>query len=157
MGTNPSLLQEGHKCSNILSTYYVRVMSLLGTQCIQIGISCHRMPSDMLRATSHTRLRAHDYYTSSTLIGGKRRSRSKFASHYAWGTNGVCECRMDVKFTRIPTCNRLDHAFWLLGFFLKPPLGGRPDTKPGDHATLNAHTHWFILCYHVWGPLWIEI
>ena len=25
----------------------------------------------------------------------KRRSRSKFApSHYAWGTNGVCECKM---------------------------------------------------------------
>ena len=36
-----------------------------------------------LRPTSHTRLRAHDHYTSSTLIGGKRRSRSKFAtSHY---------------------------------------------------------------------------
>ena len=27
----------------------------------------------------------------------KRRSRSKFASHSAWGTNGVCECKMDVK------------------------------------------------------------
>src|ERR1700738_3936971 len=26
-----------------------------------------------LRATSHTRLRAHDHYTSSTLIGGKGR------------------------------------------------------------------------------------
>ena len=26
----------------------------------------------------------------------KRRSRSKFASHYAWGTNGVCEYKMDV-------------------------------------------------------------
>jgi hypothetical protein len=25
----------------------------------------------ILRATSHTRLRAHDHYTSSTLIGGK--------------------------------------------------------------------------------------
>ena len=24
-------------------------------------------------------------------------SRSKFASHYPWGTNGVCECKMDVK------------------------------------------------------------
>ena len=27
--------------------------------------------SNNLRATSHTRLRAHDHYTSSTLIGGK--------------------------------------------------------------------------------------
>jgi hypothetical protein len=29
----------------------------------------------------------------------KRRSRSKFTSNYAWGTNGVCECKMDVKST----------------------------------------------------------
>jgi len=27
----------------------------------------------------------------------KRWSGSKFASHYAWGTNIVCECEMDVK------------------------------------------------------------
>ena len=27
-----------------------------------------------LRATSHTRLRAHDHYTSSTFIGGKGRT-----------------------------------------------------------------------------------
>ena len=33
----------------------------------------------------------------------KRRSRSKFASHYAWGTNWVCEGKMDVKSTWIPT------------------------------------------------------
>ena len=32
----------------------------------------------------------------------KRRSRSKFTSHYAQGTNGVCECMMDVKSTWIP-------------------------------------------------------
>ena len=29
------------------------------------------LKSVVLRATSHTRLRAHDHYTSSTLIGGK--------------------------------------------------------------------------------------
>ena len=39
----------------------------------------------------------------------------------------------------------------------KPPLGGRPNTKPGDHGTPNAHNRWFILFYHVWGPAWIEI
>jgi hypothetical protein len=27
----------------------------------------------------------------------KRWSRCKFASHYFWGTNGVCECKMNVK------------------------------------------------------------
>ena len=37
-------------------------------------------------------------------------------------------------------------------------LEGRPHTKPlGDHATPNAHNHWCILCYHVWGPAWIKI
>ena len=27
----------------------------------------------------------------------------------------------------------------------KPPLGGSPNTKVGDHGTPNAHKHWFIL------------
>ena len=29
----------------------------------------------------------------------KRQSRFKFASHCTWGTNGLCECMMDVKST----------------------------------------------------------
>ena len=33
--------------------------------------------------------------TEATLIGGIRQSRSKFASHYAWGTNGVCMWMQD--------------------------------------------------------------
>ena len=44
-----------------------------------------------------------------------------------------------------------------LDYFQKPPLGGRPNTKPGDHGTPNAHNRRFILFYHVWGPAWIEI
>ena len=44
-----------------------------------------------------------------------------------------------------------------LDYFQKPPLGGRPNTKPGDHGTLNAHNRWFILFYYVWGYAWIEI
>ena len=38
-----------------------------------------------------------------------------------------------------------------------PPLGGRPNTKPGDHDTPNAHNRSFILSYHVWWPAWIQI
>ena len=49
----------------------------------------------------------------------KRRSWSKFDSHYAWGTNGVCECNMDVKSTWIPTWHRMDHVSWSLGLFSK--------------------------------------
>ena len=86
-----------------------------------------------------------------------RRSRSKFTSHYAWGTNGVGECKMDVKSTWIPTWHQMDHVSWSLELFTKPHLGGRPNTKPWDHGTPNAHNRWFILFYHVWGPAWIEI
>jgi hypothetical protein len=44
-----------------------------------------------------------------------------------------------------------------LDYFQKPSLGGWPNTKPGDHGILNAHKHWFILIYHVWGSAWVEI
>ena len=40
----------------------------------------------------------------------ERRSQSKFASHYAWGTNGVCECKMDVKSTWVLMWHQLDHV-----------------------------------------------
>ena len=36
-----------------------------------------------------------------------------------------------------------------LDYFQRPPLGGRPNTKPGDQGTLNAHNSWFILFYRV--------
>ena len=42
-------------------------------------------------------------------------------------------------------------------YIQKPLFGGRPNTKPGDHNTLNAHNRWFILLYHVWRRAWIEI
>jgi hypothetical protein len=32
-----------------------------------------------------------------------------------------------------------------LDHFQKPPLGGRPTTKPGDHGITNAHKHWFVI------------
>ena len=31
-----------------------------------------------------------------------------------------------------------------LDYFQKPPLGGRPNTKPGDHDTPNAHNYCII-------------
>ena len=44
-----------------------------------------------------------------------------------------------------------------LDCYQKPPLGGRPNTKSGDHDTQNAHNCWFILLYHARRPAWIEI
>ena len=46
---------------------------------------------------------------------------------------------MDVKSTWIPTWHQMDHVSWSFGLYSKPPLGGMPNTKPGDHGTLNAH------------------
>ena len=46
-----------------------------------------------------------------------RRSQSKFTSHYTWGTVRVCECKMDVKSSWIPTWQRMDHVLWSLGLF----------------------------------------
>ena len=43
-----------------------------------------------------------------------------------------------------------------LDYFQKLPLGGRPNTKLGEHGTLNAHNRWFVLFYHAWGPVWIK-
>jgi hypothetical protein len=36
-----------------------------------------------------------------------------------------------------------------LEYFKKPPLGGRPNAKLGDHGTPNAHNRCFILFYQV--------
>ena len=32
-----------------------------------------------------------------------------------------------------------------LDYLKKTPLGGRPNTKPGDHGTPNTHNRWYIL------------
>ena len=42
-----------------------------------------------------------------------------------------------------------------LGYFSKPPIGGRFNTKLGDYGNLNVDNCWFVLCYHVWGAAWI--
>jgi hypothetical protein len=44
-----------------------------------------------------------------------------------------------------------------LDYFQKPPLGGRPNTKPRDHGTRNAHNRWFILFLSCLKTAWIEI
>ena len=63
---------------------------------------------------------------------------------------------MGVKSTWIPTWHQMDHFSWSLGLFSKTTSWGRPNTKPGEHGTPNAHNHWFILSYHVWGPAWTK-
>jgi hypothetical protein len=43
-----------------------------------------------------------------------------------------------------------------LDYFPKPPLGGRHNTKPGDHGIPNTHNCWIILLCHVWKPARIK-
>jgi hypothetical protein len=43
-----------------------------------------------------------------------------------------------------------------LDYLQNPPRGCKPNTKPRDHGTPNAHNHWFIPFYHAWGPEWLE-
>ena len=49
-------------------------------------------------------------------------SQVKFASHYAWGTNGACEGKMDVKSTWTTTRHRMECVSWSLGIFFKNHL-----------------------------------
>ena len=83
----------------------------------------HPSRSDMyLRATSHIRLRAHDHYTSSTLIGGKGKAGGpSLLLHITLEgpTEGVCDCKMDVMSTWIRTCHGMDHVSWSLGLCSK--------------------------------------
>jgi hypothetical protein len=105
-------------------------------------------------ATSHTRLRACDHCNSSTLIGGKGRAGPSSLHTYAWGTNRLQRWMSNLH-------GFLHGTKWImfhgnLDCLPRPPFGGRPNTKPGDHGTPNAHNYWFILFYHVRGPAWIE-
>ena len=62
---------------------------------------------------------------------------------------------MDVKSTWIPTRTSCFMVTWIV--LKNPPLGGNPNTKPGNHGTLYTHNRWFILFYHVRGPAWMNI
>ena len=103
------------------------------------------------------RLRARDHYTSSTLIGGKGRAGPSSLHTTLEGPTEYVNARW------MYSLHGLLHGIeWImfhghLDCFQKQPLGGRPNTKLGDHGTLNAHNCWVILYYHVWGPAWIVI
>jgi hypothetical protein len=73
----------------------------------------------VLRATSHTRLRAHDHYTSSTLIGGKGGAGPSSLHTTPEGPSEYVNARWNVKYTWIPTWHRMDHVSWSLGLFSK--------------------------------------
>ena len=99
------------------------------------------------------RLRAHDHYTSSTLIGGKGGAGPSSLHTTLEGlTEYMCKCKMDVKSTRILSYMTLNGSCFMVTWttFKNHLLEVGLTQKPGDHDTPNAHNHWFILLYHVW-------
>ena len=115
--------------------------------------------SRTLRATSHMTLRAHDHYTSSTLIGVKRAElvQVRFTLHLRdqqrmWMQDDGCKVYMASYMAPNGSCFMIT---WII--FKNHLLGGMPNTKLGDHGTPNADDCWFILLYHVWRPAWMEI
>ena len=110
-----------------------------------------------LRATSHTRLRAHNHNAWSTLVDGKG-GASPSSLHttlegptecvnarWMWSLHGFLHGTQQITFH-----GHLDSS-------QKLPLGGTPNTKPEDHTTPNASNRWFILFFHVWRPTRIKI
>jgi hypothetical protein len=103
-----------------------------------------------LRATSHTKLRACDHCTSSVVIGRKGGAGPSSLHTMLEGPMEYVNARWMQKSTWSLEWHQMNHVSWPLGLFQKPPLGSRPNTRPGDHGTPNAHTCWFILFYHAW-------
>jgi hypothetical protein len=85
------------------------------TRGVYIGLTWNSpRQTHQLRATLHTRLRTRGPVHFKHSHWWRRWSRSKFASHYAWGTNRVCECKMDVKSIWFnPTWHRIDRVLLL--------------------------------------------
>ena len=84
-------------------------------------------------------LRARDHYTSSTLIGGKGGAGPSSLHTTLEGPTEYVNARW------MSSLRGFLHGIkWFiihghLDYFQKPPLGGRPSTKPGDHDTPNVH------------------
>ena len=81
-------------------------------------------------------MRAHDHYTPSTLVGGKGRAGPSLLHTTLEGPTEYVNARWMSSLHGIEWIMFHGH----LDYFQKPPLGGRPNTKPlGDHDTPNAH------------------
>ena len=92
-----------------------------------------------VRATSHRRLRAHDHYTSSTLIGGEGGAGPSSLLHTMLkGPTEYVNARWMLSLHGFPHGIQWIMFHGHLDCFQKPPLGGKPNTKLGDHSTLKA-------------------
>ena len=105
-----SVAMEFHSCESLHCLH----------EATYIALGAYRMMKGSVRATSHTRLSARDHYTSSTLIGGRGGAGpSSLHTTIEGPTEWVCECKMDVKSTWIPTRYWMDHVSWSLWTYFK--------------------------------------
>ena len=103
----------------------------------------------LLRATSHTILRARAHYTSRTLIGGKGGARPSSLHTTLEGSTEYVNARWMWSLHRFLHGMKAIMFHGHLDYFQKPPLEGRPNTKRGDHGIPNAHNRslsYFIMC-----------
>ena len=92
----------------------------------------------------------------------KRRSPSKFTSHYAWGTNGVyiCTewCKMDVQSAWILTYHRNGSCFMVTWDCFRNYLLEVGLTQNQETTVLRTLTTIDLFYfYYVWGPAWSVI
>jgi len=66
---------------------------------VSICLRLHRWQRLEAQGSLHTRDWEPVTITLQALSLVEKASRSKFAAHYAWGTNKACKCKMDVKST----------------------------------------------------------
>ena len=102
-------------------------------------------------------LHTRDHFTSTIVIGGKGKVGPSLL-------HTILEGPMEYMTARWMSSLHgfLHNIEWImfhghLNYSQKSPLGGRPNTKLGDHGTPNAHNNQFILLYHVWRLAWIDI
>ena len=71
--------------------------------------------------------------------------------HSMWIQDG-CKAYMNSYMASNGSCFMVTWTIFRNHLLEKPP-----NTKPGDHGTLNAHNRCLIPFYHACGPAWIEI
>jgi hypothetical protein len=123
---------------------------------------CTNVKPNLIRATSHTRLRGHDQYTSSPLIGGKGGAgpsslhtmrEGPIYGVYKWMHDDGCKVYMDSSMATNGPCIMVTWTICknhLLEVGLTHRIGG-------TYGTPNAHNRWLILFYHAWGLTWLKI
>ena len=88
----------------------------------------------------------------------ERQSRSKFASHYTCGTNKVCDNKMDVKSTWVPTWHQMEHGFMVTWIIFKNHLLEVGLTQNWETMALRTLTtvgiFYFTMCED--RSAWIE-